>query len=56
LRRRRASAVPHARVTHHEPDRREFVKRMLAVWREELSALEITFQDSERFGIVNRLV
>jgi hypothetical protein len=55
LRRLRVSAVPHARVTRYETDRRELAKRPLTIWRKARSLLEIAFRDSERFRIVNRL-
>ena len=46
----------YARIAFHETDLRERAKRLGAIWRHPQKLWEITFRDSKRLGIEDRIV
>jgi hypothetical protein len=48
--------VVHVRIAYDETDLRNRAKRLGAIWRKEQRLWEITFRDSKRLGIVDRIV
>jgi hypothetical protein len=56
LPRRRDDDVVYVRIGYHETDLRERVKRLGAIWRKPQRLWEITFRDSKRLGIADRIV
>jgi len=44
------------RIAYHETDLRERAKRLGAIWRHPQKLWEITFRDSKRLGIADRIV
>jgi hypothetical protein len=54
--RRRDDDVVYVRIAYHETDLRERAKRLGAIWRQQQKLWEITFRDSKRLGIEDRIV
>ena len=54
--RRRDDDVVYVRIAYHETDLRERAKRLGAIWRQPQKLWEITFRDSKRLGIEDRIV
>ena len=54
--RRQDDDVVHVRIAYHETELRERAKRLGAIWRHPLKLWEITFRDSKRLGIQDRIV
>jgi hypothetical protein len=48
--------VVYVRIAFHETDLRERAKRLGAIWRQPQKVWEITFRDSKRLGIQDRIV
>ena len=46
----------YVRIAYHETDLRERAKRLGAIWRHPQRLWEITFRDSKRLGIEDRIV
>ena len=55
-RRRQDDDVVYVRIAYHETDLRERAKRLGAIWRQPQKLWEITFRDSKRPGIEDRIV
>ena len=55
-RRRQDDDVVYVRIAYHETELRERAKRLGAIWRQPQRLWEITFRDSKRLGIENRIV
>jgi len=56
LPRRRDDDVVYVRIGYHETDLRERARRLGAIWRKPQRLWEITFRDSKRLGIEDRIV
>jgi hypothetical protein len=54
--RRTDDDVVYVRIAYDETDLRDRAKRLGAIWRKEQRLWEITFRDSKRLGIVDRIV
>ena len=54
--RRRDDDVVYVRIAYGETDLRERAKRLGAIWRQPQKLWEITFRDSKRLGIEDRIV
>jgi hypothetical protein len=54
--RRRDDDVVYARIAYHEADLRARAKRLGAIWRQAQKLWEITYRDSKRLGIEDRIV
>lgn len=54
--RRRDDDVVYVRIAYHEAELRERAKRLGAIWRHPQRLWEITFRDSKRLGIEDRIV
>jgi len=54
--RRQDDDVVYVRIAYHETDLRERAKRLGAIWRQPQKLWEITFRDSKRLGIEDRIV
>jgi hypothetical protein len=48
--------VVYVRIAYHETDLRERARRLGAIWRQPQKLWEITFRDSKRLGIEDRIV
>jgi hypothetical protein len=46
----------YVRIAYHETELRERAKRLGAIWRQTQKLWEITFRDSKRLGIEDRIV
>jgi hypothetical protein len=46
----------YVRIAYHEADLRDCANRLGAIWRKEQKLLEITFRDTKRLGIADRIV
>lgn len=55
-RRRQDDDVVYVRIAYHETELRERAKRLGALWRHPQKLWEITFRDSKRLGIEDRIV
>jgi hypothetical protein len=55
-RRRQDDDVVYVRIAYHETDLRERAKRLGAIWRHPQRLWEITFRDSKRLRIEDRIV
>jgi serine kinase of HPr protein (carbohydrate metabolism regulator) len=55
-RRRQDDDVVYVRIAYHETELRERAKRLGAMWRQPQRLWEITFRDSKRLGIEDRIV
>ena len=55
-RRREDDDVVYVRIAYHEADLRERAKRLGAIWRQPQKLWEITFRDSKRLEIEDRIV
>jgi len=55
-RRREDDDVVYVRIAYHEAELRERAKRLGAIWRQPQKLWEITFRDSKRLGIEDRIV
>lgn len=56
LPRHRDDDVVYVRIGYHETDLRERARRLGAIWRKPQRLWEITFRDSKRLGIEDRIV
>jgi hypothetical protein len=54
--RRHDDDVVYVRIAYHETELRERAKRLGAIWRKDQKLWEITFRDSKRLGITDRIV
>jgi hypothetical protein len=54
--RRQDDDVVYVRIAYHEAELRERAKRLGAIWRRPQKLWEITFRDSKRLGIEDRIV
>jgi serine kinase of HPr protein (carbohydrate metabolism regulator) len=54
--RRQDDDIVYVRIAYHETELRERAKRLGAIWRHPQRLWEITFQDSKRLGIADRIV
>ena len=54
--RRSDDDVVYVRIAYDETDLRDRAKRLGAIWRKEQKLWEITFRDSKRLGIADRIV
>jgi len=54
--RRQDDDVVYVRIAYHETDLRERTKRLGAIWRQPQKLWEVTFRDSKRLGIQDRIV
>jgi hypothetical protein len=54
--RRRDDDLVYVRIAYHATDLRERAKRLGAIWRQPQKLWEITFRDSKRLGIEDRIV
>jgi len=46
----------YVRIAFHETELRERAKRLAVIWRQPQKLREITFRDSKRLGIEDRIV
>ena len=53
--RRQDDDVVYVRIAYHETDLRERAKRLGAIWRQPQKLWEITYRDSKRLGIEDRI-
>ena len=54
--RRQDDDVVYVRIAYHETELRERAKRLGAIWRQPRKLWEITYRDSKRLGIEDRIV
>lgn len=54
--RRQDDDAVYVRIAYHETELRERAKRFGAIWRQPQKLWEITFRDSKRLGIEDRVV
>jgi hypothetical protein len=54
--RRQDDDIVYVRIVYHETELRERAKRLGAIWRHPQRLWEITFRDSKRLGIEDRIV
>jgi len=54
--RRQDDDVVYVRIAYHETELRERAKRLGAIWRQPQKLWEITYRDSKRLGIEDRIV
>jgi hypothetical protein len=54
--RRQDDDVVYVRIAYHETDLRDRAKRLGAIWRAPQRLWEITYRDSKRLGIEDRIV
>ena len=54
--RRQDDDVVYVRIAYHETELRERAKRLGALWRQPQRLWEITYRDSKRLGIEDRIV